>query len=308
MKELARFQLLADYAGKARIDSHIHKAGHLEGTEQIIDHLNLHDIDVGFLIPSALKEGKGSRKEDLPGPLKWWIGGWGNSRVGHLVSDYLIRPGAKGMFVQEPDNKGVIASAEDNPRRLMAWVWVNPQGEIQEALDETNDFLKHPNVVGAKLHFWIFPTGITNPTVMDIADIAQKAKKPILIDVGVNRGNMKDFDHFAKTHNTTPIIAAHLGSFLPDVLRAALDNDNVYLDMSGYPVTGENLKKILRLISADKIIFGSDEPGGISGSFVSQLQALHGARVTPRQRDLILTGNITRIVPKAAVLLEKRNS
>lgn len=308
MRELERFQLLAEYTGKARIDSHIHKAGYLEGTEQIIDHLNTHDIDVGFLIPSALKKGKGSRKEDLPGPLKWWIGGWGNSGVGHLVSDYLIRPAAKGMFVKELDNKGVIASAEDNPRRLMAWVWVNPQGEIQKTLDETSDFLKHPNVVGAKLHFWIFPTGITNPTVMDIADIAQKAKKPILIDVGVNRGNMKDFDQFAKTHNTIPIIAAHLGSFLPDVLRAALDNDNVYLDMSGYPVTGENLKKILKLISADKIIFGSDEPGGISGSFVSQLQALHGARVTPRQRDLILTGNITRIVPRAAVLLEKRKS
>ncbi len=300
--------VLKEYQGMQKIDPHIHKSGHLENPQDIVEYLNKHDVEIGFLIPSALKEGKGSKKEDLPGSMKWWVGGWGNSTFGHFASDYIIRPVAKGMFVEDPDNKEVIAATEEHPDRLMAWIWANPKREIRETLDEMNKLLKLPNTAGTKLHFWIFPTQITNPTVMNIADMTQEANKPILIDVGVNRKNMKKFEDFVKSHPRIPIIAAHLGSFLPEVVGCAKKYENVYLDMSGYPVTAENLKGILKIIPANKIIFGSDSPGGISGSLVSQLQALHDANLTPRQEDLILTGNITSIVPKVAELLRNRNS
>lgn len=308
MAELSAPEILKGYEGIRIIDPHIHRAGHLESPQQIIEYLNKHNVEIGFLIPSALKEGKGSKGEDMLGPMKLWVGGWGNSTFGHLASDYLIRPLAKGMFVKEPDNKGVIAATEEHPDRLMAWIWANPQKEIQKTLDEMNEFLRRPNVVGSKLHFWIFPTKITNPNVMQIAELTQETNKPILIDVGVNRGNMREFDEFARTHPRIPIIAAHLGSFLPEVVESARTHTNVYLDMSGYPVTAANLKKVLRIISADKIIFGSDSPGGISGSLVSQLRALHGAGISPREQELILTGNIKDIVPKAAEIIKARDS
>ena len=308
MADLSSSEVLEQYRGVQKIDPHIHRAGHLENPQQIVEYLNTHNVDIGFLIPSALKEGKGSKGEDMPGPMKLWVGGWGNSTFGHFASEHIVRLAAKGMFVKEPDNKGVVAAAEEHPYRLMAWVWANPQKEIQGTLDQMNEFLKRPNVAGSKLHFWIFPTEITNPNVMDIADLMQEANKPILIDVGVNRGNMKEFDRFAKTHPGIPIIAAHLGSFMPEVVESARVNANVYLDMSGYPVTATNFKKVLEKIPPDKIIFGSDSPGGISGSLASQLKALHGAGLSPREQELILTGNITSIVPKAAELLKARET
>ena len=308
MAEVSPPDILKEYQGIQKIDPHIHRSGHLKETPSIIEYLSQHSVEVGFLIPSAFKEGKESKEEDLLRPIKLWVGGWGNSTFGHFASDYIIRPVAKGMFVEEPDNNGVIAASEEHPDRLMAWVWANPQKEIQKTLDEMNKFLDLPNVAGAKLHFWIFPTNIVNPNVMQIADLTRRKNKPLLVDVGVNRGNMREFDQFAKTHPQIPIIAAHLGSFLPEVVRSAKENANVYLDMSGYPVTAENLKKILRILPAEKIIFGSDSPGGISGSIVSQLRALHGSGLDPRKQELILTGNITSIVPKAAELLKAKDS
>ena len=308
MADLSSSEIIEQYRGVHKVDPHIHKAGHLEDPQQIVEYLNTHEVEVGFLIPSALKEGKGPKGQDMLVSQKLWVGGWGNSAFGHFVSEYIVRPVAKGMFVEEPDNKGVLTATAQHPDRLMAWVWANPQREIQQTLDEMSEFLKRPNVAGAKLHFWIFPTKITNPSVMDIADLMQERDKPILIDVGVNRGNMREFDEFAKTHPGIPIIAAHLGSFLPEVVASARRNANVYLDMSGYPVTAKNLKEVLKIIPADKIIFGSDSPGGISGNLVSQLRALHGTGLPPREQELILTGNITRIVPKAAELLKARGS
>ncbi len=308
MAEISSQQLLKEYQGVQKVDPHIHEAGHLETAQSVIEYLNNHEVEVGFIIPSALKKGKGSKSETMPAPQRMWVQGWGNSTFGHFVTDSIVRPIAKGMFVEDPDNKGVIASAEEYPDRLMAWVWANPEAEIQKTLDEMDAFLKRPSVAGTKLHFWIFPTQITNPNIMQIAEATGDAGKPLLIDVGVNKKNMAEFDEFAKTHPQIPIIAAHLGSSLPNVLDSARKYDNVYLDMAGYPVTGRNLKEALRTIPADKIIFGSDSPGGISGSIESQLKALHDADVTPRERDLMLTGNITHIVPRAAALLENQKS
>lgn len=114
---------------------------------------------------------------------------------------------------------------------------------------------------------------------------------------------MKGFDELARTHPSIPIIAAHLGSYLPEVIEAARKYPNVFLDMAGYPVTGENLKKILKILPADKIIFGSDSPGGIGGSIKSQREALDRSGATPRQKEQILYRNIIRLVPRVGQML-----
>lgn len=324
-------QLLERYQGRARIDPHIHLQEPLRGAPEVIEYLDRHGLDIGFLIASPLKEGKGPKTENMPAIQKWWAGGWGNSMFGHGVSDLLSRTLVKAMTVQEPDNSRVITASKDRPDRLMAWIFANPGKEILKTLDEMRVIAdrRDINVAGFKLHFWVYPTGITDPNVMRIADLAQEKKLPILVDVGVNRGNMKQFDEFARAYPTTPIIAAHLGSFLPEVIESARTHANVYLDMSGYPVTGRNLRKVFNRLSLDKvftigadgivqfgtgysapnkIIFGSDSPGGLGGSIVSQLKALQEAHLTPREEDLILTYNATSIVPKAAELLKARDS
>ena len=331
MPEASQPELPEKYKGRLRIDPHIHMQEPLKGAPEVVEYLDRHGVDIGFLIASPLREGKGPKTENIPALQKWWVGELGNTGFGHFVSGVIMRPLVKGMTVQEVDNNRVIAASKEHPDRLMAWIFANPGLEIRKTLDEMNSMAdrKDINVAGFKLHFWVYPTGITDLNVMQIADLAEEKKLPILIDVGVNRGNMKQFDEFAKAHPTIPIIAAHLGSFLPEVVESAKKNANVFLDMSGYPVTGKNLRRIFDKLSPDKvinigaggttqfgkafdgaedkIIFGSDSPGGLGGSIISQLKALHEARLTPRQEDLILTGNITSIVPKAAELLRARN-
>ncbi len=310
MKEFPPVQLLETYRGRARIDPHIHLEGPLKGASEVIEYLDRHGVDVGFLIASPLREGKGSLKENMPSAQKWYLGGLGNTFFGHFVSDTVMRPLIKGMITQSPDNGRVIAVSREHPDRLMAWLFANPKEGINKTLDEMKAVVdsKSVNVAGFKLHFWVYPADIADPQVMQIADLAQEKKLPILVDVGVNRENMKRFNEFASRHPEVPIIAAHLGSFLPEVIASAQKNPNVFLDMSGYPVTGRNLRKVLTKLSADKVIFGSDSPGGLGGSIVSQLKALHGAHLTMQEEDLILTGNIKGIVPKIAELLKNRNS
>src|SRR3989338_6604594 len=298
MKELSPSQLMEEYRGRARIDPHIHLEGPLKGASEVISYLDRHGVDVGFLIASPLKEGKGSPNEDMPSIQKWYLGGLGNTPLGHFVSDTIMYPFIKRMIVQSPNNNRVIAVSKKYPDRLMAWLFANPKEGINKTLDEMKAVVdsKSVNVAGFKLHFWVYPTDIVDPNVMQIADLAQEKKLPILVDVGVNRGNMKRFDEFASRHPEVPIIAAHLGSFLPEVIASAQRNPNVFLDMSGYPVTGRNLRKVLAKLSPDKVIFGSDSPGGLGGSIVGQLGALYEACLTMQEEDLILTGNITSIV------------
>lgn len=333
-KELSQSKLLLEqYRGRARVDAHIHLEGPLRGAPEVVEYLERHGVDIGFLISSPLKEAKrGLIKEDAPALLKWWAGGLGNTAFGHGVLDGLRGVIGNRMVVQEPDNKRVIVASKERPERLLAWVFANPGAEIKKTLDEMSAFAdrKDFNIAGFKLHFWVYPTEIIDPNVMQIADLAQEKNLPILVDVGVNRGNMRQFDEFTQSHPTVPIIAAHLGSYLSEVVDSASRFDNVFLDMSGYPVTGRNLRRVFNKLAPDKvisigadgkvelgkafdgaankIIWGSDSPAGLGGSIISQLKALHEAHLTPREEDLILTSNIISIMPKVAKLLRARDS
>ena len=331
MTEISPSELKAKYEGRVRIDPHIHLEGPLKGAPEVIEYLDKHGVDVGFLIASPLKEGKCSMNWDMPALQKKYLGGLGNTAFGHFVSGKVMRPFVEGMTVEKPDNNRVVAVSKEHPDRLMSWIFANPGLGVRKTLNELSTFVgRQDRIAGLKLHFWIYPANIVDLDVMQIADIAQEKKLPILIDVGVNRGNMKNFDEFAKRHPEVPIIAAHLGSNLPEVMDAASRNPNVFLDMSGYPVTGYNLRKIFERLAPDKVIFigtdgtasfgkrikegaaskiiwGSDSPGGLGGSIVSQLRALHDAQLHPSQEDLILTGNITSIIPQVSKLLKARS-
>ena len=285
------------------IDMHLHKSGTLEDPAGIIEHLNQNNVDVGFLIPNPLAPGKGLKEEKATECLKKWTGGPNNNRIVRIVSSWT-RPVIRGMSVKEPDNKSVVATVEEHSDRLMAWIWVNPQKEQKQILGEVESLLKNPNAAGSKMHFGIFPVKISNETIREITDLTGKANKAMLIDVGTNPANMKGFDEFAKNHPAIPIIAAHLGSFLPEVVDSARKYENVHLDMAGYPITPANFPKILRKIPAEKIVFGSDAT--IGGSIADSLRNLDSLKLTPREKELILAGNIIAIVPKAGKLLENQ--
>ena len=160
-------------------------------------------------------------------------------------------------------------------------------------MDEQKKYLEKSGFVGSKMHFGIFPNKITNGINLEIADLTHQEKKIMLIDVGTNPRNMKGFGEFARKYPDLVIIVAHLGSLMPEVIEAARKYDNVYLDMAGYPITKNNLGRVLEIVGASKIIFGSDAT--IGGNIQDSLKTLNSLGLAPRKKELILSGNILHV-------------
>ena len=145
------------------IDSHIHMEGPLKDSRRVIEYLDRNGVDLGFVMASPLKEGKGPTGEDMPGIQKWYLKGINNTIVGRTISREIFPRLTSGMFTQELDNPRVISAARENPERLFAWLFAKPEKGMQETLAEV-DKIKEDiqsetvNVAGIKMHFWIYTT------------------------------------------------------------------------------------------------------------------------------------------------------
>lgn len=296
--------------------------------QRVVEYLDRNGVDLGFVMASPLKEGKGPKSENMPDIQKWYLKGLNNSVLGHTISRIIFPKLSSGMFTQELDNPRVISAVRDNPDRLFAWLFAKPERGLQETqaeIDklkadiETGDF----NLAGIKMHFWIYPADIRDDRIVQIADLAKGTKNPILMDAGVDRSRMRRFGELAEMYPEVPIIVAHLGT--PEIIEAAKRYTNVFLDMSGYTITGKRLSDVVKQLAPDKvvqigsdqvkmpdssqrIIFGSDSPGGLGGSIQDSLQVLADANLSERDEELILADNIVSLVPKAGQLLKKRQT
>ena len=98
----------------------------------------------------------------------------------------------------------------------------------------------------------------------------------------------------ARRHPETNFLMAHAGGDWERGLRTVRDLPNIYPDTCGNDPEAGFTELAVRLVGAERLVFGSDANGR---SFGSQLAKVTGAEITEEQRRLILSENLLRLMP-----------
>jgi predicted TIM-barrel fold metal-dependent hydrolase len=101
-----------------------------------------------------------------------------------------------------------------------------------------------------------------------------------------------DVAEAARRHPETTIQMAHLYGAGERGLHDIAPYPNVLVDTSGGDPEAGLLEVAVSLLGAERIVFGSDAPGR---DFSVPLGKVIGADLSPEQKELIFSGNATRI-------------
>ncbi len=106
-----------------------------------------------------------------------------------------------------------------------------------------------------------------------------------------------DIAELAARHPSVTIIAAHLRPGTVRGVWAVRRHSNVLYDTSGGQPTAEVLEDAVRLMGAERVVYGSDVIFPANGRDVAVARAcVDDARITDRQREMILGENALRLL------------
>ncbi len=160
-------------------------------------------------------------------------------------------------------------------------------------------------MVGVKL--WI-SVEATDPRLDPICELAAARGFPVLHHAWYKTTGQQyhestpaDLAHLARRHPDTTIIMAHLTGAGQRGVAEVRDLPNVLIDTSGSQPSAGLLEYAVAELGADRVLFGSDAPGR---DFAVAVERVRGAALSPRQKRLILGGNVgrllARLTPEAA--------
>jgi len=106
-----------------------------------------------------------------------------------------------------------------------------------------------------------------------------------------NESTLHDAVEVSRRFPRLRLWAAHYGGRWEEAGRIAASSPTLCLDLSGGEPEADILDTLLKHLPAERIFYGSDAPGR---TFAVQLSKVHGAALSPGQKERILGGNIRR--------------
>ena len=138
------------------------------------------------------------------------------------------------------------------------------------------------------------------PEMDPIVERAATMKVPILqhtwLKIGGNEaGESSPYDlvELAGRHPQVQFICAHTGGDWERGIRIIRTAKNVSAEIAGFDPTSGAVEMAVRELGAERVIYGSDVGGR---SFGSQLAKVIGADIAESSKELILGGNLRRIL------------
>jgi predicted TIM-barrel fold metal-dependent hydrolase len=194
------------------------------------------------------------------------------------------------------ENDEVLRAVEHSQGRAFGFVYLNPK-HVEESLDELDRCVHDGPMVGIKL--WI-ALECSHNNLDPILRRAAELKAPVLQHAYMRtNGNLPgessplDVAALARRHPTVPIIAAHTGNDWERGIRAIRQTENVFAEICGSDPTAGMVEMAVRELGAERVMYGSDIGGR---SFASQLAKVQGADISGRDKQLILGGNVERVL------------
>ena len=193
-------------------------------------------------------------------------------------------------------NDAVLALMADHPDRVIGFCYVNPRYSAH-ALAEIERCVVRGGMGGIKL--WVACKG-SDRRVDPVAGRAAELGVPILQHAWYNRsGGFKgestpaDVAAMAARHPKTMIVMAHLTGAGERGLKDIAPYPNLHVDISGGEPEAGMVELAVKLLGAERVLFGTDTP---IRSYGATLGKVLEAKLTQRQRELILFGNAKRLL------------
>jgi predicted TIM-barrel fold metal-dependent hydrolase len=182
------------------------------------------------------------------------------------------------------------------PGRIRGYCFVNP-GYTRESLDEIERCVVDRNFVGVKLYN---DYRADEPVLFPIVELAIRLGVPILQHGGhtswleVPQPRISDAGHIgilARRYPEAMLICAHVagGGDWEWTISALRASPTVFLDTSGSVVDAGVVERAVRLLGADRLLFGCDM------SLTASIGRIRGAEITGDDRRKILAGNAVKL-------------
>ena len=194
------------------------------------------------------------------------------------------------------ENDEVLRALRHFPDRAFGFVYLNPK-HLQASLDELDRCVRDGPMVGVKL--WVAEK-CNSPALDPIVRRAAELRAPIYQHTWLKiAGNLPgestplDLAELAARHPEASFICGHSGGDWEIGIRAVRGHSNVCVELSGGDAVAGVTEMAVRELGAGRVLFGSDAGGR---SFASQLGKVVGAQITDRQKRLILSENLQRLL------------
>lgn len=157
-------------------------------------------------------------------------------------------------------NQLVLKTVKKYPGRFLGYITINP-GYKDEITDELNYYFKQPNIIGIKLHPEMQNYSIQDKRCEPIWEFASEKKLPILSHTWENSSTL---EKLSAKYKKVKFIVAH-ASYLfahggEEYIELATGRNNIYFDLASSFVYAGTIKKMVKKLGAEKILFGTDFP------------------------------------------------
>ena len=211
--------------------------------------------------------------------------------------------GIDGAVLTSTDLKENAAVIEfilgDAQKKYWFFPWVNP------AADGDLEFVKarRKDIHGLKLHPSVDRIKVTDPRVEPFIRYAGDEGMPVMVHCG-RWQEMSSYSlvlEVAAVYRDVDFILSHMGGDTPELEMATIEAvnagglSNVYLGTEGVREYWA-VQRAVDVLGAERVVFGSDFPLGHPRMYLGVIDAL---KVTEDQRNLLLGGNILRLVGKS---------
>lgn len=194
------------------------------------------------------------------------------------------------------ENDQVLEAIGKFPECTFGFVYLNPK-YVEECLAELDRCVARGPMVGVKL--WVAKecrAAELDPIIQRAGELQAVIFQHTWLRVtGNDPGESTPFDlvELAARHPRTPILCGHTGGDWERGIRAIRASKNLYADLAGSDPVAGYTEMAVRELGADRVIYGSDAGGR---SFASQLGKVFGAQIPDAAKQLILSGNLRRLL------------
>jgi hypothetical protein len=203
----------------------------------------------------------------------------------------------------DESNAYVYEATQRYPDRILGFGWADPHLGQASAKEAIRRCIEEYGFYGVKLNgaqnsFYIDDPQMSLPLVEEIA----RTGKLLACHVGTDAYETTHPFRVAKVARMFPelqILMVHMGGVAHhDLSNAAIEIarecPNLFLVGSG--VRSRAILKAIQTLGADRVCFGSDTPFELTHVEVAKYQALLEGEVTPQEKQLIMAGNIARLM------------
>ncbi len=188
-------------------------------------------------------------------------------------------------------NEALYKFMREQPGVIRGYVYVNPRND--DTMDVIRRGFEEHGVSGVKL--WVSQT-CDDEIVYPVAEACIERDAPMLVHAFHKAVGQLPHEstgvHVARLAERFPklkIIMAHLGANCYDGIKAVMDYENVFTDMSGTLFRRDDLDYTIEKIGAGRLLFGTDMPA--PGSYLSNLGRVLEANLDEQGRELVMWRN-----------------